>query len=780
MSLNACIPPDLSPELKKMLNDSAERWERYHGDRGKGEIAAVQELSAREIERQRQIALSAKAQVAINAAVEKDGVRGLAARMETDARGVGQDTPSAAIQQQVAHTQAVAKMAKFREWASTIMPKDAEAMSANLLRELAGVDTGSAEARAAADSLRQGLDWLKAEFNALGGSIKTRGNYLLPQVWDAAKIKELGRDAFVEKLAAYYETPGIMDPLLGPLGAPLEGDELRAAIADMADGILTGNPRGTLGRVAGAMRNRHLDPRSISFRDVEARIEAAQAFGNPNAFDVVESHLAGMSQEIGVMRVFGPHPALAYSNARDILIGQGVTNFNLLDDTFKTLTGDINAPANNAIAVAGATVRTVMSGGLLPLSLVSQLSDIVPVSLASSLFGIPQMKAIASGLKQVAGAGLSNAELQRIGVVVDGMISHLANSGVADLTGRLRQFSEATHRFYGIKRWAEGMQAGSEAAMMGHLADLSGKSLAEADAAMNGMLGKLGWTEQAWRALREHGIEDIGGGKFASVGALEMSTLDEATRKAVQAQLVYTAKKFGNLAMTIPDTRTRALMNMGGQRGTLLGEGARMATQFKSFGTQFIVNQVGQMLQLQGAVPRAVYGLKVLAGTTALGMVSMQIKRLLKGQELADMTDYRVQLSAVMQGGGFGIMGDFFNTATQQSRFGHGLVTTLAGPAFGAAEDVAALTLGNVGQAARGEQANFTSEAIKLGGKYVPFANAPFLGIAFQRLLVDQARLWADPSGTRRSFMTMEQKQRQEFGSRYWWRPGSTRPEFAR
>lgn len=787
MTLARCIPKGLDAGLKRALNEAADKWEKSVGDRGKAEVAALNSKLAEIEERRRVAILSANAQARI--AAKLSGTTGTRAAdtlesfVETSAKGVGSQHRSASVEQHVASGIAEGHMKEFRDLGATTARADAGEVSAGVMRELAGVDTGNAQWKSAAVSLRKGLDYLRRSFNDLGGAIKTRGNYLLPQTWDAARIKEAGgKDAFVEKLAAYYEKPGIMDPLLGPHGAPLTGDELRGALAQIHDTIATGDTSGTIGQIAGAMRGRHLDPRSISFRDVNARIEAAGLFGNPNVFEVVDAHLRQMTTEIGAMKVFGPHPDLAYATAREAAQNAGATPTRLLsvDNTYKAMAGSINAPASANIALGGQVIRSAMSGGLLPLSLVSQLNDVVPVSLASSVFGIPAVRAITSGLKQVVGAGLSREELSRIGIVVDGILAHLHNTGVLDTAGRTRRFTEATMRFYGIKRWAEGMQAGQEAAMLSHLAGLRDATLAEADTAMNGMLGKLGWTERAWDAVRQHGIMDVGGAKFASVRALEESGLTAAEKAEAQAQLVYTSRRFATLGMTVPDAKVRGMMTLGTQAGTLPGEATRLAMQFKTFGTQFFVNQVGQIMQLPTNSARIGYATKLLAGTAALGMVSLQIKRLLKGQGLADMSDHGVQVSAIVQGGGFGVVGDFFNSATQQSRFGHGLVTTLAGPAFGAAEDVAALTLGNIGQAARGEQANFGSEALKLVGKYAPFANAPFMGIAFQRLAVDQARLWADPSGTRRSFMSMEQRQREDYGSQYYWRPGSTLPEFAR
>ena len=785
-SFTTCIPVNLPAGLRKALNEAADRWEKATGDRTAAELAAINSALVGVEQRRLATVLSAKANADI--AARFVGARGNGAAdvlegiAEVSTKGVGQGRRAATIEQRAAHDVAAGHMADFRTLGAETPRAEVGAASEGVMRELAGLDTGNPAFKKAADSLRAGLDYLKTEFNRLGGAIKTRGNYLLPQTWDAARIREVGRDAWVERLAQRYETPGTMDPLLGPHGAPLVGDELRGALAQMADDIVTGNMEGTIGQVSGAMRNRHLDPRTISYRDVEARIADARDFGNPNVFDVADAHLRQMSREIGAMRVLGPHPDLAYRTAREIAQRKGASQTRLaaVDNTYKAMTGSINAPASANLAVAGSAIRSGLAGGLLPLSLVSQLNDVVPISLAASTFNIPAVRAVTNGLKQVVGAGMSREQLSQLGIVVDGLLAHLQNTGVLDAAGRIRRFSESTMRFYGIKQWAEGMLAGQEVTMLGHLAGLRGKSLAEADAAMNGMLGKLGWTDATWDAVRTHGMIDLGGAKFASIRALEESGLSEAAKREAQSQLVYTSRRFAELGMTVPDAKTLGMMTQGTQVGTKAGEAIRMSSQFKSFGTQFFLNQVGQIMQQPTRYSQVGYAAKLLAGTAALGMVSLQIKRLLKGQGLADMTEHRTQFSAIMQGGGFGILGDFFNTATQQSRFGHGLVTTLAGPAFGAAEDVAALTLGNIGQAARGEQANFGSEATRLAGKYVPYANAPFLGIAFQRLVVDQNRLWLDPSGTRRSFMTTEQKQREEFNSKYWWRPGQTAPEFMR
>ena len=245
-------------------------------------------------------------------------------------------------------------------------------------------------------------------------------------------------------------------------------------------------------------------------------------------------------------------------------------------------------------------------------------------------------------------------------------------------------------------------------------------------------------------------------------------------------RLIHHVGTDGAIAMTTPGIKTKALVALGTQRGTIAGEAVRNFGQFKGFSTQFVFNQVGEMMRLSGG-DRVKYASAFFFGITALGMIRLQSKRLAKGQGPADMSDPNLWVSAMMQGGSFGIFGDFLSAGLGGSnRYGKDFLMTMAGPSASVIDDAVKLIGGNVREVATGERANFGSELGKFVGSYTPGLNAPFLGIAAQRLFIDQARLFADPSGTRRSFMTMETKQRKEYNSKFWWRPGKMLPEFAR
>jgi hypothetical protein len=806
-SLKKCIPGYVPSDRAKAIRDRAAKWEDTFGDlvngKARAELAAVDEEIRLIAKRRQQVALSALKSEDLRAAIEKGGKNpgaAFAARLVRDYLGKGSDEINAESMQHVVRTQAHVKAAPLMDLAAATPGRNVEAVSDDILRALSGQNVANPAAKEAAGAWTQAAEWLKAEFNRLGGDIKTRGDWMLPQVWDREKVfpRSLGedeaREAFVDDLLRLYAEPERMHPIMGKDGAPLVSGELRAALADIADGIRVGNTQGTIGVVPGAVGNRHLDPRVIGFRNVEDRIEFAKKYGNPNAFEVMDQHVETLSREIGLMRVLGPHPDRAYAEARQLVAERGYGGRGLgdeaklaaLDSTYLSLSGALSRPASIGTATVAGSARSFLSAGLLPLSIASQLSDVMPVSLAAAFNGLPVMKTIGEGLKALKPlAKTDRGALVRLGVDLDGMAAQLAQSGILESSSRSRWLAETTLRWNGTRKWTEAWYSTMQRQMMGRMADVRGLDLAAADEAMNGALSRYGWTPASWDRLREHGIFEHDGAAWASVDAIERSPLAESVRNELVSRLIHTVQTEGRIAMTVPDARVRAAMGGGMQVGTVGGEAARFLTQFKSFGSQFALNSIGRLLSPEMAGRRFKYGTALIAGTTALGMLSLQVKRLLKGQGLAE-TDPTTEegrktwLAAVFQGGGVGILGDLAGSAFGQNRFGQSPLSSLAGPGVGAAGDVLNLTFGNAGQILRGEDTNTASEAVKLAGRYAPLVNLPYLGIATQRLVIDQLRLMADPSGTRRSFMSTEQRQRQEFGSKFWWRPGQTSPEFLR
>jgi len=126
-----------------------------------------------------------------------------------------------------------------------------------------------------------------------------------------------------------------------------------------------------------------------------------------------------------------------------------------------------------------------------------------------------------------------------------------------------------------------------------------------------------------------------------------------------------------------------------------------------------------------------------------------------------------------LQGGGLGIYGDFM--FGNVNRFGGGLAETVAGPVVGFASDLQKLTVGNIMQTVQGKDTNAASEFISFAGRYTPGSSLWYSRLALERLVLDQAKLWADPKA-KSKFRRTEKRYNKQYGQKFWWSAGDTLP----
>src|SRR3546814_6727363 len=127
-------------------------------------------------------------------------------------------------------------------------------------------------------------------------------------------------------------------------------------------------------------------------------------------------------------------------------------------------------------------------------------------------------------------------------------------------------------------------------------------------------------------------------------------------------------------------------------------------------------------------------------------------------------------LQAIMRGGALSIFGDFLFSDTTQ--YGNSLLGTVAGPVAGLAEDVAALTLGNIHQAARGEDTHVGAELVRFTRSNMPLANLWYTMAATDHLVFHQFQAFFSPGYLQR----MRTRARNEFDQEFWWEPGERLP----
>lgn len=222
------------------------------------------------------------------------------------------------------------------------------------------------------------------------------------------------------------------------------------------------------------------------------------------------------------------------------------------------------------------------------------------------------------------------------------------------------------------------------------------------------------------------------------------------------------------IAVIEPDAETFAMLRQGTQAGTLYGELLRFITQFKSFGVALAQKVLAREVYGYGSdsLKQALRDGQTLRGlanvilmSTLFGYGAMAIKDLLKGKTPRNPLDARTWLAAAVQGGGFGIYGDFL--LGEYDRFGGGLLGKVAGPVPGLIEDVDEI-----------RARLFSGEDIAATTLRTLVNNTPFLNLFYTRMAIDYAILYEVQEAMNPGYLRrMERRVEKENGQTYWLAP---------
>lgn len=206
----------------------------------------------------------------------------------------------------------------------------------------------------------------------------------------------------------------------------------------------------------------------------------------------------------------------------------------------------------------------------------------------------------------------------------------------------------------------------------------------------------------------------------------------------------------------------RMIVNAGTKPGTVVGEIVRFTMALKGFPVSFTRKVLGRAFRggikrREGMFGRTDFGQVawIIAGMTIAGYVAGAMKDITKNRTPKDPTNPSTWLSAMLQGGGLGIWGDFFISKT--NRFGNTELETLVGPVIGEAASL--LKLGKQTATGDARMADWIRAVVN---------NTPGNSIWYTRGALDYMVLrhleeWANPGITRRR----ERRLEEEFGQAY-------------
>ncbi len=674
----------------------------------------------------------------------------------------------------------------------------------DMVRELFGEDSGNAAAKELAAAWQAASEYLRTQFNRAGGAIPKLESWGLPQLHDMVRVRKAGVDAWKAEVTPRLDRAKMIDPRTDQ---PFSDAELDRVLGEVYETITTegwskvkpGDRHGA--KSIGARRTDH---RFLHFKTADDWLGYQEKFGSGDAFNAMINHIDGTSRDIGAMRALGPNPVATVRHMSDMIRkdaaetagvsdgGKGArfsqANKNYSADQIEALyghyIGTLNNPSHESVAGGLATVRSFLTGVQLGSAMLSSSTDVATMQLTSAFNGIPMTGVLKRQLKlfnpankadrlKAARAGLvaetwttgSAAQMRFVGEVAPSEITNRMTDGILRVSG-LSPWTDMNRQAFGLEA-------------MGLLADNSTVKFNDLPEQMRLMLERYSITPDEWDTVRATEIwSDDSGATLLRPGDIRTRTdIDSDTAEDLATKVLDMIQTETNLAVPSSTIRGRAAVLGATRPGTIAGELSRSTIMYKSFPISMFLTHVRRIADAQGKWTPAKYAAALFISTAVMGAMNLQLKNIAKGRdaENADTPDF--WLRAIAQGGGFGIFGDFLLSDT--NRFGGSLGATVSGPVIGAVEDAHKLTFGNLRELADDEkETKFAKEVVDTAGRYTPGSSLWYARLAFQRLVLDQLRLMADPDANKR-FQRQRRKMMKGHGQDFWWKPGQFTPERA-
>ncbi|MGF7151328.1 hypothetical protein FHS96_004991 [Sphingomonas zeicaulis] len=658
----------------------------------------------------------------------------------------------------------------------------------DVVRERFGEDTGNAAAREVAEAFGKTADMLRSRFNAAGGAIGHRADWGLPQAHDNVRVRAAGYEAWRDFTAPLLDAGRMVDEATG---APFTPEGLELALREVWESIRTdGWNRRTEGAgFAGKLANRRSDSRFLLFRNADDWLTYQDRFGTGTAWDAMLGHMQGMSRDIALLEVLGPNPAATKRWLQDRLQKLAALDPNpsqkrldraravakQFDDLYDVVTGKLGTPVNGRVARAFGGVRSFLTAAKLGSAAISATTDVGFQAVTRRFNGLPVVGAMTGYLKLLnPAAGADRRTAVRLGLIAEeaskmasALHRYIDESASPEIAKRM---SDAVLRVSGLSAWTQAGRWAFGMEVLGHLGDQVGKQFDDLDPSLRGMMQRYGIEADDWDVMRATPLYEADG----SLGKAQFLRPEDIGDEVLGDTLLRMVLTETDYAVPTATARARATLSFGQQPGTLGGEIIRNAALFKSFGVSMLLTHGARMMQRPNMSGRLAYFAGLTVTTGLLGGLALQMKELAKGRDPRDMGSEEFWGAALLQGGGFGIFGDFF-TATE-NRFGGGLAETLAGPVVSAASDAAKVTIGNAMKAARGEpeKINAGRDTVKLLKNYTPGGSIWYLRAAYERMVLDVLAQEIDPDYYE-SWQRMEDVAAEQ-GQGYWWRPGENAP----
>jgi hypothetical protein len=670
-----------------------------------------------------------------------------------------------------------------------------------IMKELFGEDSGVREAKDGAILWKDVNEALRQRFNRNGGDVGKLDDWGVPHHHSQRLVAKAGRDQWLADTL-----PGMKrDRYLNDDGSMMNDAQLSEFLSPAWETIATGGANKVEpGRPAiGGMRaNRGNESRQIHFKDADSYMAYQSKYGEHSLHEVMVRHISGVAKDIALVETFGPNADLAYRFFREKLVSEATvaepTKLGKIrkeaisaDNLYNEVSGKTLPVASEWLAKSFDTLRSWLVASRLGSAVISSLSDEATLYLTAHVNNLPQMRILANELAAFNPANQAEKRMAlRAGLAMNSFISSLNRFGQEGLGASFSsKMANGVMRASGLNAMTEARKRAFGVTMMSSLGQLAKDfdSLGMLDKHDYRILLSKGITDTDFAVWKKAAPEDWGNGNSTMltpesiyrISDAELATIapdvhPQKLREQAATKLLGTVLEEIDMAVIEPGARERAITTGGLQRGTWKGELTRSFFLFKSFPIAMIARHWMRGMDMETAGGKAAYVGSLVAATTVLGAMSMQINELLNGRDPRNLNPLeggaRNWIQAMLKGGSLGIYGDFlFSDSTQ---YGQSPVASVLGPVISLGESAFNLTQGNIVQAIAGKNTHAGAELVRFAKSNIAGANLWYLKGALDRIVFHQLQEYFSPG----YLAHMRARARREFGQEYWAPPEQVMP----
>jgi len=624
------------------------------------------------------------------------------------------------------------------------------------------------------------------------------------------------KDEWSNFLFNSLDVEGMID---GDTGMPFDPDKLMKVIRQNFDDIDSdnyfaktideGSAKVVVSGKRGDIELKRTHARFYKFKSGQAWMDYNNKYGDgeKGTIDLFLTHAKSLSKDIAIMEGLGPRPKIgAQYLINDLGVKDGMPPylatfnknlFSMLMSSGSVSEKDMSGIPWKIYSGTSGLQRAALLGG----TLLSSVSDLVFSANTARLNGLSATRTMVNHLAIFAGSapltGLDKSLARAAGFTADivngaTMADARFSGDITKIGGSVNHLFGLINTFSGLALWTRSTKLAVTVEGLSSVARYSRSSWTDLPKMMRESLSQYGMTKETWESAFLNDSKFIGDDYFINYGPLQMLNIPKLRAEgrnqfadSVEAWIYNLRGKSSNEGNLVSRgiVSGGGLVEGGGKPGQVSRISAGSVFMFKNFLISAHMNHIMpeiRRIQADGASGVMKGGLAIggiLAGTTLVSAMIIQLHNLLKGKTFEDWDNPQFWRRSAARGGGATIFSDLLFPDLRWNDN-----DLLGSPMFDFGKKVFWDLLIKDGWKAFDslfdEDSKYSGEkhlakAFKTLEPYVPFSNLFYFGPAFDRTFSNAVQQMLDPDFDKR-LRRAEKSMLRESNQEFWWRPGES------